>query len=101
MSKDTEKILLYTVLAIGGYMLLKGELGNLFGQKPLTSQQTGQMLKSAGLEVTNTQSGTFAKVDGGVVKIDNTWTPNLAQKILVGLDAFIPGTWLTKKVYGL
>jgi hypothetical protein len=93
----SDDALIYAGIALVGYSLLKSE----FGQKPLTREQTIAHIEAAGGDVRKGSLGTFWAVPGGSVSLDQTFTPNFAQKVLVGLDAFVPGTWLTRKVYGV
>lgn len=93
----SDDVVLYGAAALIGYALLKAE----FGQTPLTREQTITHIEAAGGNVRKGSLGTFWAVPGGSVSLDQTFTPNFAQKVLVGFDAFIPGTWLTRKVYGV
>lgn len=94
------------VLVIAGiiaYQIIKNDVKGIFGGSPLSQEQSTNMIKTAGGTVTNgvVTGGTYWKIPGGVAAIDDSWNPNLAQKILIGADAFIPGDWLTRKVLGV
>lgn len=68
---------------------------------PWTQSQTKAAIVSAGGNVVHESTGDYWKVDGGVVKLQDNWTPNFAQKLLVGLDKIVPSDWLTRKVFGV
>jgi hypothetical protein len=92
-----KQLIVISALAIGAYFLLK----NAFGQKPMTTEQVIKSVQSAGGTVTYTDNGVFWQIPGGAVDLTQEWSPNFAQKILVGLDKIIPGDWLSRKAYGL
>jgi hypothetical protein len=92
-----KQLITYAAIGILAYYVLNQKLG----QQPLTKAQTVNQIRSAGGNVSYDSNGTFWQVPGGSVSLDQTFSPNLAQKILVGADRFIPGDWLTRKVYGV
>jgi hypothetical protein len=94
----TADLVILAALAVGGYLLYRSSIG-----KPLTDDKGRQALSSAGATVrpsTLTEGATM--VDAG----DTTFKflpgefsqLNPAQKILIGLDRIIPGTWITRQV---
>lgn len=92
----TSDIVLVAALAIGAYVLY-----NTFRQKPWTQEQASAAVQSAGGTTYKTQLGEFWEVPGGSVKITDGWTPNFAQRALIGFDKILPGDWLTRKVLGV
>jgi len=72
----------------------------VFRKKSALSQQQFQTsLSNAGLQVESRELGTFAMVDANTsVRLDN-FDPNqlnFAQRTLIGLDRFVPGTLLSR-----
>jgi hypothetical protein len=85
-------------LALYLYTDIKG----FFGSKPQTTANTINQIQNAGGQTRTTELGTFWTIPGGSVSLTGqTFAPNLAQKLLIAADAFIPGDWLTRKVYGV
>ena len=93
--RDSE-VLLYAGVAIAGIYVL-----NSFKGKPLTQEQAEHQIIQAGGVVTTTELGSFYQIPGGSVSMQQEWTPNFAQNVLIGRDSVIPGDWLTRKVLGL
>lgn len=92
---------LLIIAGIGAGLYLLNKTTKAFESQPQTQLQTQKMVQSAGGKTYTTSLGTFWAVPGGSVPIDDNWKPNLAQKLLVGLDNFIPGDWLTRKVFAV
>lgn len=100
MGDNLDAILIIAGIGAGLYLLNKTT--NAFEGQPLTKEQADRMITTAGGKTHSTNLGTFWEVPGGVVKITDGWKPNLAQKILVGIDAtLLPGDWLTRKVFAV
>lgn len=90
-------------LALYIYTDIKGFFGSKhFGSKPQTTANTINQIQNAGGQTFTTDLGTFWTIPNGSVSLTGqTFAPNLAQKLLIAADAFIPGDWLTRKVYGV
>jgi hypothetical protein len=97
----TSDLIILSAMAIGGYLLYrtyKTAIG-----KPLTDEQGVQALSSAGATVypsTTTEGATMVTAGDTTFKFlpGEFGLLNPAQKILIGVDRIIPGTWLTEKV---
>lgn len=91
---DENDYLLIATLAIGAYVVY-----NMFSQKPLSPERAESAIVRAG----GTSNGSFVTVkelDGTshTMKINQEWNPNFAQRALIGLDRWVPGSWLTAAV---
>lgn len=95
MAKTSDVILAVAVVG-GAYLLWR-----TFQQKPWSKEQTVSAINAAGGNTYSTPSGTFWSVPGGSVKLDQGFSPNFAQSVLVGIDRIVPGDWLTRKVFGI
>jgi len=98
MSKDN--IVAAAVLAAVA-LYFYSDIKQAFKGKPLTQEQAVNAITSAGGTVIKQSTGDYWQVDGGVVKLTEGWTPNFAQKLLIGVDKVIPSDWLTRKVLGV
>lgn len=93
--------ILALALIAGVALYFYSDAKKIFTPKPWTQEQAKTAIVSAGGNVVHESTGDYWKVDGGVVKLTDGWTPNLAQRILVGIDKVIPSDWLTRKVFGV
>jgi len=94
---NNNNLILYAVIGLAAIYFLD----KTFGQKEWTQTQTRNAITSAGGNVTSSPLGEFWQVPGGSVALNQPWTPNFAQRILVGVDKVVPGDWLTRKVFGI
>ena len=93
---DEDKVVLYVSLAFAAYIVYK----KLF-DSPLSDTQGQNALRNAGATTWSDGRGnTNMAINGGIAKIYPGEFNNLnpAQRILIGLDRIIPGSWLTEKV---
>jgi hypothetical protein len=101
---ETEDVLLYAGLAVAGYLIYK----RIF-EAPLTQEQGDTLVQNAGLA---RQQNTFTPATTSFQTSTDIWgntttfrfangdysSLNAAQRILIGLDRVVPGSWLTRAV---
>lgn len=86
----------WLLFAIGAYTAYT--FFNSFN-RPLDKVQTANALRNAGATPYETANGTFVQLGNDTFKIPQEgWKLNAAQKFLIGIDRWIPGTWITRQV---
>jgi hypothetical protein len=78
------------------YTDTKKNLGEIFVPKPWTQEQAVKAVSRTGVPVVSSGLGTFIKIDDSMIKVTENWNPNFAQRVLIGVDRFVPGSFLTK-----
>lgn len=100
-SMDDTDLIIIAGLAIAGIYVFNKITKPILAPDPWDAEQANHAIEQAGGTITNSQLGSFYQIPGGSIKLDSGWTPNFAQRVLIGVDSFIPGDWLTRKVLGV
>lgn len=93
---ENNDLILYAGLAIAGYIVYK----RVFNA-PLTQEQGAAALENAGLKVSFANGNKVYATSGDTTFRFNEgeFTElNFAQRVLIGADRYVPGSWLTKAV---
>lgn len=87
-----------TKIAIAGIVVITTAyfLKKQFTPNPLTKDEFGTALDNAGYTTYIRGNKEYAKIPGGVMEISDNVPLNFAQRVLLGADRFVPGTFLSR-----